>query len=522
MKIVDAFIFFNELEILKARFEELYDIVDYFVLVEGKLTFTGLSKPLYFSENKHLFKQYVDKVIHIVVDDFPSTDDPWAREQYQRNYISKGVEQLQLNDSDLIFISDVDEIIDGTLVYDLKYGIKPVEFHIYNLLLKLYYYSLEWTTERRWWFSKMVTYNFFKTKTPQELRFNIEGYDFYNAGSHITYYGNAENIITKLKSFSETQDCTEVNCNIEYLNKFITDGKLFFSNENKGEQLIKAPLETNKSLPYAFLKTRIPKIAFTFWEGKQMSVLNYYTLASFSKLNPSFEIIVYHASSEEDFEHPSHVNFSKSSIIEFVKILKIPRVTVIKVDLKKEYNVKASTTPIHNADIIRIMKLYEHGGIWIDLDILFIKPIPPSLLKEEFAVFNYENTIPTGLLLSTPKNKYIECVYLRCKEQIAGQSLTGDYQQFGPNLWRDCYFWNIDLFKNVKVLETNTVYPYMFNEPELFFYSNEDRIQPQTYCIHWYNGNKESRKFIDQFDPNTIDSRRNVFEKYISALGLPG
>ena len=51
-KIVDAFIFNNEIEILKIRLFELYDIVDYFILVEGNLTFTGNKKPLYYNENK--------------------------------------------------------------------------------------------------------------------------------------------------------------------------------------------------------------------------------------------------------------------------------------------------------------------------------------------------------------------------------------------------------------------------------------------------------------------------------------
>ena len=56
---------------------ELYDTVDYFILAEGTLTFTGNSKELYYNNNKKLFLKYNDKIIHIIVDDFPKTTNPY-------------------------------------------------------------------------------------------------------------------------------------------------------------------------------------------------------------------------------------------------------------------------------------------------------------------------------------------------------------------------------------------------------------------------------------------------------------
>lgn len=51
-KIIDCFIFYNELELLKVRFEELYDVVDNFILVEGTLTFTGNKKNYFIWKTK--------------------------------------------------------------------------------------------------------------------------------------------------------------------------------------------------------------------------------------------------------------------------------------------------------------------------------------------------------------------------------------------------------------------------------------------------------------------------------------
>ena len=57
MKIIDCFIFYNELDMLTYRLNILNDVVDYFVLVESNHTFVGKEKPLFYQDNKHLFEK---------------------------------------------------------------------------------------------------------------------------------------------------------------------------------------------------------------------------------------------------------------------------------------------------------------------------------------------------------------------------------------------------------------------------------------------------------------------------------
>ena len=64
-KIYNAFLFFNELELLEIRLDELYDIVDYFVIVESDRTFTNKPKPLYFNESKSRFERFLDKIKYV-------------------------------------------------------------------------------------------------------------------------------------------------------------------------------------------------------------------------------------------------------------------------------------------------------------------------------------------------------------------------------------------------------------------------------------------------------------------------
>jgi beta-1,4-mannosyl-glycoprotein beta-1,4-N-acetylglucosaminyltransferase len=90
MQIIDCFTFFNELKMLELRLTELNDVVDYFVLVESTKTFSNNDKQLFYKENKHLFEKFNDKIIHIIVDEFPEGDN-WSREVYQRNAIQRGL-----------------------------------------------------------------------------------------------------------------------------------------------------------------------------------------------------------------------------------------------------------------------------------------------------------------------------------------------------------------------------------------------------------------------------------------------
>ena len=103
MKLIDGFVFYNELGLLKYRLDTLYEIVDNFILVESTKTFSGNSKELFYEKNKHLYEKYQDKIIHIIVDDMPTTNNAWDREAHQRSCISRGFQNLQ--DKDLILIS---------------------------------------------------------------------------------------------------------------------------------------------------------------------------------------------------------------------------------------------------------------------------------------------------------------------------------------------------------------------------------------------------------------------------------
>jgi hypothetical protein len=105
-RIIDTFLFNDELDMLEVRLTELASHVDRFVLVEADVTHRGLPKPMYYAQNRERFSQWNGKITHVTAKHLPDSADPWKREHAQRD---AAVHFLDAGDDDIVLISDVDE-----------------------------------------------------------------------------------------------------------------------------------------------------------------------------------------------------------------------------------------------------------------------------------------------------------------------------------------------------------------------------------------------------------------------------
>jgi beta-1,4-mannosyl-glycoprotein beta-1,4-N-acetylglucosaminyltransferase len=197
---VDAFMFYNEFDVLELRLELLDKYVDTFVLVESEVTHVGGPKPLYFQENKERYAKWLPKIRHVIVTaaEAPKEIDPWHRETHQRHCILKGLEGIP--DDEVVLISDVDEIPDLSKFTGEEL---VTAFHMH-----LFIYSLDYITTIEEWIGTVATSCAMVRKNgPNVFRQNRWRFPrIQNAGWHLSYFGDAAHVHNKLKTFAHALD----------------------------------------------------------------------------------------------------------------------------------------------------------------------------------------------------------------------------------------------------------------------------------------------------------------------------
>jgi hypothetical protein len=133
--IVDSFMFNNEFDILLVRLRELAQVVDYFVLVEANVSHSGLPKQALFAQHAHLFSAFEPQLVRVQLDEVDysaATAAPhrskvnWAWEEHSRAAIVRGLKRVEhliqrkLASSDIVIVTDVDEVPSRTFVRGLR------------------------------------------------------------------------------------------------------------------------------------------------------------------------------------------------------------------------------------------------------------------------------------------------------------------------------------------------------------------------------------------------------------------
>ncbi len=263
MKIYDAFIFNNELDLLDLRLHLLNDYVDKFVIAESNFTFSGKIKELFYLKNKHYFNQFNEKIIHLNVQDPPESflqqtlyqnplnelevlknnvysklesvenwnrnDNIWGREHFQRESIFLALQECE--DNDIVLISDIDEFPNPN---SFKSLMEIKENDVYEFRHKFFYYKLNLLKSAYIIGTKSVKYKSLKNNSIYNIRkkHNLTTKIMDDYGWHLSFMGGAEKIISKIESYSHQEfnnDHIKSNIESNIKNKkdlFFRDGEL--------------------------------------------------------------------------------------------------------------------------------------------------------------------------------------------------------------------------------------------------------------------------------------------------------
>ncbi len=133
-KIIDCFLFYNELDMLEFRLTELNEHVDYFFILDSDFDFAGNKKDSIFELNKNRFDSWKEKIIRIDCPELTielfnqiNTEKYTQYKNLSTDIINKDniifymmiklierLPQLELDFEDIIMFSDIDEIPDFT------------------------------------------------------------------------------------------------------------------------------------------------------------------------------------------------------------------------------------------------------------------------------------------------------------------------------------------------------------------------------------------------------------------------
>ena len=196
-KIIDCFVFFDELDLLEIRLNELKDVVDVFVLTESPYTFTGIEKPLYFQDNRDRFKEFnIEPAIYSPSDKCL----PPMYEARQKQWNLDFAYAYMFEPGDIIIQGDCDEIPKAEVVRGaIKDGWKSA-----GLSMSLFYYYMNCVQTNR----ADLQRDSILLRPDKRIIYNAKQNDpvdkiFKNAGWHFSFLGDVQK---KIKSWGHANE----------------------------------------------------------------------------------------------------------------------------------------------------------------------------------------------------------------------------------------------------------------------------------------------------------------------------
>lgn len=269
----------------------------------------------------------------------------------------------------------------------------------------------------------------------------------------------------------------------------------------------------------------IPKIIHYYCNDfTNFNYYNYVSLLSAIHHHPEWTHILW--SSKTVSENISYTDLPKKSFIDpnvntYIRHLKtLHNLRFFTINEKFCFNIPEDMSDIHKKDMMSYKLIHTFGGIWSDLEILYINKIS-NLIKEDFdnLIFKCKDNsnqifFPTGFLCSKRKSKFLT--------EIVG-TLDSFYDKtisscLGPDMLFKKFNNTVDLKnlygeKNI-ILGNDFYMPYLWYESDIqkLFNQNNNLVNEinlgKTIGIYWFNSSPIVQKYLTNCNsyPNLINS----------------
>jgi beta-1,4-mannosyl-glycoprotein beta-1,4-N-acetylglucosaminyltransferase len=223
-KILDAFLFYNELDLLKTRLAYLGEHVDQFIIAEANIDFAGKPKP--FLLNAELIRSlpFSEKIVYhqeqINLESIVwrykriryhnrKIKFLWTIQDAQRNSLLKPLRNFSKND--IVIFSDLDEFPAIPAIHEairiLNLSTSNTKHLALSLHQILFYFNVNTCAYKDLFYGSVIAKNaaFFQLK-PHKLRADKNDLPHINSGGwHFSYFMNEEKIINKVLTISDVE-----------------------------------------------------------------------------------------------------------------------------------------------------------------------------------------------------------------------------------------------------------------------------------------------------------------------------
>lgn len=289
---------------------------------------------------------------------------------------------------------------------------------------------------------------------------------------------------------------------------FIKNNILFNDDWHKYNHKIFKSTNINYMFP-----SKIPKIVHLYWDNNKFDYLTNLSLKSLVFNNPDWEINLWLSQIpnenaiiwEKNEFIPPHTfkyddyNYFNIDVLNELGII-IKNIEYFDLDLKNNIH------EVLKSDIFRWKILYEIGGVWSDMDILFVDRIEKTdfdklnceFLDIDFVVSQYQMNIEgllnpldfyyIGFLMGSKNNEFYKIMYNESHKNIDNTS----YQNVGGDLMKKYFGLYYDIVnklstsKNYCNLNSNSVYHYWWKDLKNMFITNN---QKNSYKYLFQNNN---------------------------------
>lgn len=217
----------------------------------------------------------------------------------------------------------------------------------------------------------------------------------------------------------------------------------------------------------------IPKIFHFIWfsKGRPFNMIHYLTMKSAQELHPGY-LIKLHCDAP-----PPENNFFFNKIKPFIVVNIIKPVEVLNNNYVYHFQ--------HKADILRLDVLYEEGGIYSDIDNLFLKSLDGFRNIPEGLMLSHDRkekkSLANGLIMATPKHPVIK-EWREIYQTTWGTDLVINWYGHSTIL---PYELGLKYPHLINMQPSELFCPYLWNEFQIF-QTKEPLIHPDAYNIQLF------------------------------------